>query len=266
MHIVVCIKQVIDPEIPPQVFQIDLATRKQLRGTQALVISTFDECALEVALQQKEKTGSKVTALMIAGPEGAETLRHALAMGADEAIQITDPAFEDSDSFGKAHILAAALRKLGQFDVVLCGRQAGDVEMGLVGPFLAEEMSLPLVSLVGNIELAENKLKVRRPIEGGYDLVEAPLPSLMTVTNDESNVPRYASIRGIRQASKRTVPVWSAADLGVDVSGLGPQAARIQIDELFIPQRQVRCDLIGGESGAEKGERLALRLRELKLI
>ena len=266
MHIVVCIKQVIDPEIPPQVFQIDPVTRKQLRGTQALVISTFDECALEVALQQKEKTGSKVTALMIAGQEGAEALRHAIAMGVDEAIQVSDPAFEDSDSFGKAHILAAALRKLGQFDLVLCGRQAGDVEMGLVGPFLAEEMSLPLVALAGNIELAESKLELKRPIEGGYAILETPMPCLMTITNDESNVPRYASIRGLRQAMKRTVPVWSAADLGLDVSGLGAQAARIQIDELFIPQRQVRCELICGESGAEQGERLALRLRELKLI
>jgi electron transfer flavoprotein beta subunit len=266
MHIVVCIKQVIDPEIPPQVFQIDPVTRKQLRGTQALVVSTFDECALEVALQQKEKTGSKVTALMIAGQEGAETLRHAIAMGADEAIQVTDPAFEDSDSFGKAHILAAALRKLGPFDLVLCGQQAADVEMGLVGPFLAEEMGLPLVALAGNVELAGSKLKVKRPIEGGYATLEAPMPCLMTITNDERNVPRYASIRGIRQAMKRTVPVWSAADLGLEVSEFGPQAARIRIDELFIPQRQVRCELIGGESGEEQAERLALRLRELKLI
>ena len=266
MHIVVCIKQVIDPEIPPIVFQIDPVTRKQIRGTQALVISTFDECALEVALQQKEKNGSKVTALMIAGQDGAEALRHAIAMGADEAVQITDPAFEDSDSFGKARILAAALRKLGQFDLILCGRQAGDVEMGLVGPFLAEEVGLPLVTLAGNVEPAGSKLKVKRPIEGGYAILEAPMPCLLTITNDESNVPRYASIRGIRQAMKRTIPVWSAADLGLQASEFGPLAARIQIDELFIPQHQVRCELIGGESGAELGERLALRLKELKLI
>jgi electron transfer flavoprotein beta subunit len=267
MHIIVCLKQIIDPEIPPHIFQIDPVQKKQLRGTQALVISTFDEIALEIALQLKEKTDdSKVTALTIAGDEGKEALHQAIAMGADEAILLSDPAFEDSDSFGKAHILTAAIKKMGEFDVVLCGRQAGDVEMGLVGLFLAEEMGLPSVNLLANMEPHAGKMHVRRPIEGGYEVLETPLPFLATTMNDESNVPRYASVRGIRKAMRQEIPVWSADDLGLDPAQIGSSAAQIHLDELFIPERKVRCEFIEGESGADKARLLLQRLKELKVI
>ena len=266
MHIVVCIKQIIDPEIPPHVFQIDPIEKKQIRGRQVLVISTFDEVALEVALQMKEKEDSKVTVLTIGESEAIEALHAALAMGADEAILISDPAFEGTDSFGTAHILAAALQKVGEFDAVLCGRQAGDVEMGLVGPFLAEKVGLPCVTLAANMEAGDGKTKLRRPIEGGYEVLEAATPFLATIMNDESNVPRYVSVRGLRKAMRSEVPVWSAADLGLDPAKLGSETAQIEMEELFIPQRDTRCEFIEGETGAETGKQLALRLRELKLI
>jgi len=266
VHIVVCIKQIIDPEIPPHVFQIDPIEKKQIRGRQVLVISTFDEVALEVALQMKEKEDGKVTVLTIGEAEAIEALHAALAMGADEAIHISDPAFEGTDSFGTAHILAAALQKVGEFDAVLCGRQAGDVEMGLVGPFLAEKVGLPCVTLAANMEAGDGKTKLRRPIEGGYEVLETATPFLATMMNDESNVPRYVSVRGLRKAMRSEVPVWSAADLGLDPAKLGSETAQIEMEELFIPQRDTRCEFIEGETGAEVGKQLALRLRELKLI
>jgi len=266
VHIVVCIKQIIDPEIPPHVFQIDPIEKKQIRGRQVLVISTFDEVALEVALQMKEKEDGKVTVLTIGEAEAIEALHAALAMGADEAIHISDPAFEGTDSFGTAHILAAALQKVGEFDAVLCGRQAGDVEMGLVGPFLAEKVGLPCVTLAANMEAGDGKTKLRRPIEGGYEVLETATPFLATMMNDESNVPRYVSVRGLRKAMRSEVPVWSAADLGLDPAKLGSETAQIEMEELFVPQRETRCEFIEGETGAEIGKQLALRLRELKLI
>jgi electron transfer flavoprotein beta subunit len=266
VHIIVCLKQIIDPEIPPHVFQIDPVKKKQIRGRQVLLISTFDEVALEVGLQLKEKVDGKVTAITIGEAEAVEALHTALAMGVDEAILVSDPAFEDADSFGKAHILAAALHKIGEFDGVLCGRQAGDVELGLVGPFLAEKMDLPCVTLVANVEPGNGKMHLRRPIEGGYEVLEVSVPFLATITNDESNVPRYASVRGIRAAMRREVPVWSAADLGLNPAEIGSATSRIEMEELFIPEREIRCEFIEGESGAEKGKQLALRLRELKLI
>lgn len=266
MHIVVCLKQIIDPEIPPHIFQIDPVKKKQVRGRQVLLISTFDEVALEVALQLKEKTDGKVTAVTIGEAEAVEALHTALAMGADDAILVSDPAFENADSFGKAHILAAALYKIGEFDAVFCGRQAGDVELGLVGPFLAEKMDFPCITLVANVEPADGKIRLRRPIEGGYEILEAPLPFLATVTNDESNIPRYASVRGIRAAMRREVPAWSAADLGVDPAEVGLETSKIEMEELFIPEREIRCEFIEGESGAEKAKRLVMLLREMKLV
>ena len=266
MHIVVCIKQIIDPEIPPHVFQIDPVAKKQIRGRQVLVISTFDEVALEVALQMKEKEGGTVTALTIGESQAVEALHAALAMGADEAVLVSDPAFENTDSFGTAHILAAALQKIGEFDAVLCGRQAGDVEMGLVGPFLAEKMGLPCVTLAANMEAGDGKMRLRRPIEGGYEVLETTTPFLATMMNDDSNVPRYVSVRGLRKAMRSEIPVWSAADLGLDPAKLGSDTAQIDMEELFVPQREIRCEFIEGETGSETGKQLALRLRELKLI
>jgi len=266
VHIVVCIKQIIDPEIPPHVFQIDPVEKKQIRGRQVLVISLFDEVALEVAVQMKEKAGSTVTALTIGESEAVEALHNALALGADEAILISDPAFENLDSFGTARILEAALRKVGEFDAVLCGRQAGDVEMGLVGPFLSEKMGLPCVTLAANMAPADGTMRLRRPIEGGYEVLETSTPFLATIMNDDSNVPRYVSVRGLRKAMRTEVPVWSAADLGIDPAAVGPEAAQIKLEELFVPEREIRCEFIEGDTGAEKGKQLALRLRELKLI
>lgn len=266
MHIVVCLKQIIDPEIPPHIFQIDPVEKKQIRGRQVLLISDFDAIALEVALQLKEKIGGEVTAITIGEKEALEALHTALAMGVDEAVLVSDPTFADADSFGKAHILAAGLGKIGHFDGVLCGRQAGDVELGLVGPFLAEKLGLPCVTLAANMELANGKMRLRRPVENGYEILETSLPFLATVTNDESNVPRYASVRGIRAAMRKEIPVWSAADLGLDPLEIGPGKARIEMEELFVPEREIRCEFIEGETGPEKGRRLALRLRELKLI
>ena len=263
MHLVVCIKQIIDPEIPPYAFQIDPARKRQVRGGHSLVISTFDENALEVAIQVKEKTGGRVTALCIGDQEAVGALRTALAMGADEAFLISDPAYEEVDPLGKVRLLAAALQRLGEFDGVLCGRQAGDIELGLVGPFLAEMMDLPCITLVANLEPVNGRVRLRRVVEEGYEVVEAPCPFVATVTNDESNVPRLPKVRAIRKAVRTPVPVWTAADLGLEPSTPQP---RLRLDDLFIPRWERRCEFIPGENDAAKGEQLAQWLRAQKLI
>ncbi len=266
MRIIVCIKQIIDPEVPFHLFRIDPVAKRQVQGTHPLVISTYDEVAVEVALQLKEKVGGRVTVLTLGRKEATQALHQALAMGADDAVLLSDGHFEDLNSFGKARVLAAAIRKIGAFDLVLCGRQAGDIELGLVGPFLAGELGIPCVSLVANFETVDDTLRIRRPIEAGYEILEAPRPFLATITNDTSNVPRYASVRGLRAAMRTPIPCWSAADLGIRPADLGIGSARIEIDELYIPQREMRCEIIGGESGAEKARNLAARLKELGLI
>jgi electron transfer flavoprotein alpha/beta subunit len=127
-------------------------------------------------------------------------------------------------------------------------------------------MDLPCVTLAANMEPADGKMRLKRPIEGGYEVLETSTPFLATITNDESNVPRYASVRGIRAAMRKEVPVWSAADLDLDPAEIRSETARIELEDLFIPKREVGCEFIEGESGPEKAKQLALRLRELKLI
>lgn len=266
MHAVVCLKQIVDPDIPPHLFEIDPIEKKQIRGSQPLVISAFDEIGLEVALQLKKKTSGTISAVTIAGPEGVQSLHRALAMGADQVFLLSDPAFEKAASFGKAQILAAALKRLEPFDLVLCGRQAGDVEMGLVGPFLAEAAKLPFVGLVANVEPFEGCLWLKRPFENGYEILEGPPPMVLTITNDESNVPRLPTVLGIRKAMRQEVPVWTAADLGLDTSLIGDEDGRLEMVELFLSQRQGQCEIIEGETAVDKAQTLALRLREMSLI
>ena len=266
MHTVVCMKQVIDPEVPPHLFEIDPEEMKQVRGTHPLVIGQYSEVAIEIALQLKEKTDGKVTVITMGDEDTVESLHQALAMGVDQAIRVTDPAFEDADAFGRAHILAAALRKIEDFDVVLCGRQAGDVELGLVGPFLAEELALPCATIIANIDPHDGKVRMRRPVDIGYEILEASPPFLATVTNDESNVPRYASVRGMLAARRAEIPVWSADDLGIDPGQLGLSSAQIMMEELFIPETDVEIEIIGGETGAEKARNLVDHLKEEGLI
>jgi electron transfer flavoprotein beta subunit len=259
-------KQIIDPEVPPHLFEIDSEEMKQVRGTHPLVISAYDEVAIEVGLQLKEKTEGKVTVITIGGEDTVESLHQALAMGVDQAIRVTDPTFEETDAFGKAQILAAAIRKVGDYDLVLCGRQAGDVELGLVGPFLAEELDLPCASIIANVEPENGKVRMQRSVDVGYEVLETSTPFLATVTNDESNVPRYASVRGMLAARRAEIPVWSAEDLGLDEGELGLAAAQITIDELYIPEREVECELIEGETGADKAKNLVEYLKREKVI
>jgi len=271
MHIVVCVKQIINPDTPAHLFQLDPQTKKQIRGSQPLVISIFDEIAVEVALQFRDKDKSAtVSALSLGETEAGETLHHAQGMGAGPAFLLSDPAFADLDAFGRAHVLAAALRKIGEttpVDLVLCGQQAGDVELGVTGPYLAEALGWPMVALASNIVPAsEGRIRFTRPREGGYAVLEAPLPCVATITNDQSNVPRYPSILGIRKAMKTQLPVWAAADLSLDRNLLAPEAARLNLTAIETARRESHCEFIPGQSAKEKGEHLAQRMRELKLI
>jgi electron transfer flavoprotein beta subunit len=266
VHTIVCMKQVIDPEVPPHLFEIDPEEMKQVRGTHPLVIGQYSEIAIEIALQLKEKTNGKVTVITIGDEDTVESLHQAIAMGVDQAIRVTDPAFEDADAFENAQILAAAVRKIGDFDALLCGRQAGDVELGLVGAFLAEEMGLPCATILANVEPQNGKVQMRRSVEAGYEVLETSTPFVGTVTNDESNVPRYASVRGMLAARRAEIPVWSADDLGIDPGALGLGSAQIEMEELFIPEKEVECHLIEGETGPEKAKNLVGYLRQEKLI
>jgi electron transfer flavoprotein beta subunit len=266
MDIVVCIKQVPDPEIPTGQFKVDEAAKRVVppEGVQP-VISTFDLHAIEAAIQLKEQHGGKVTALSLGPASVRDALKRAIAMGCDAAVQLEDPAFEGGDSFATAVALAAAIQKLDGFDLVLTGRQASDWDSGQAPAALAELLGVAGAMPVQKVEVRDGSLYVERVTEDGYQPIEMPLPAVLGISN-EINQPRYPTLKGIMASGKVPIPVWSAADLGLPPDQVGPGAQRIVLQRLYVPQRESKCEFIEGETPQELGEKLAQRLRDARLI
>ena len=195
LNVIVCIKQVPDWEAPADTFKIDPEKKRLIPPANIDPrISLFDEHAIEAALQIREQHGGKVTIVSL-GPDFAQrAVKQAVAMGADEGIFLKDPAFEDSDTYATAYILAAAIKKIGSFDVILCGRQAADWDVGQVGLGIAELLGIPCVSIAQKLEVSDGTVIVERIVEGGFDVMEASLPALITVSN-EINKPRHHGSR-----------------------------------------------------------------------
>jgi electron transfer flavoprotein beta subunit len=266
MEIIVTIKQVPDPEAPKESFRIDEAAKKILNPTNVdPVINGYDENAIEAALQIKEASGGKVTAICM-GEEGASrALKQALAMGVDEAILLHDTAFSEADATSTAYVLAAAIKKIGTYDLVLCGRQASDWDQAQVPMGIAELLELPSVSAVQKVAPQGNTVRVERLLEDGYEIVDLPTPCLVTVSN-EANRPRYPTLKGIMAAGKKKIPLWNAAEIGVESTKTGKAGALTRVTKLYIPRFEGKCEFIEGDTPEAMGEKLALRLRELKII
>lgn len=262
MNIIVTIKQVPDPDIPPSHFKVDEAARKVVPPAGvAPVMNGYDANALEAALRLKEKHGGKVTVVTLGGPEARDTLKRAIAMGADAAVHVDDPALRDADSSLTAQVLARAIQKIGDFDLILSGRQASDTDAGQVPLGIAELLDLPSVAPVIAIEPAGSGLRVHRMTEDGYQVVEVGLPAVVAVSS-EIGEPRYPPLRGIMAAGRAQIPVWTAADLGID-----PSAGRAStLRRLYIEEREARVELIEADTPEAAGVALADKLREAKLI
>lgn len=269
MRIIVCLKQILDPELPPSVFEIDSTAGRAVLDKHPLVISPFDENALELALQLKEKiANTHVTALTYGNPKLVEegVLRKALGLLVDEAVLVKKESQSEQDAFATARVLAAAIRKLGSADLVLCGRQAGDWDAGLVGFLLAEELDYPCLSFVSQISPAEDQLIFKTEVEAGFELVEAKPPVVATVTNDESNVIRVAKIRDVMMAHRKKVVHFSLAELGLDVAELDQIRAHAGLKDIYIPSQSTVCQFIEGEGPEEKVVMLVDKLRNCKIL
>jgi electron transfer flavoprotein beta subunit len=266
MDIVVCIKQIIDPEAPTDSFRLDPDSKRQLRGALPLVVSTYDQNALEIALQLRGQVGGRITALTVGTDEAEAALRSAMSMGVDAAALVSDPALAGSDFFAIAHVLATAMRKIGAPDLVLTGCVSGDMGDKVMAPLLAEELSLPCLNFVSRIEAQGSRLRARRIMEDGYEIVEAPVPSVMGIISDETNFPRYSKLKDVMAAAKKPITGFSLAGLGVDAAMVGPAARRTSIADIVIPQRESRCELAAGDTPEEQAAWLANRLREVKVI
>ncbi len=256
MKIIACVKQVPDTEA-----KVVAKDGQVSWGEAPLVINPFDEYAVEGALQQKEAAGGTVTALCV-GPESAkEALKHALAMGADDAILISDAALNGLDTQGAARVLAAAIQKIGGVDMVMFGRQSLDEGSGLTPAQTARLMGWPMLGLAGQIKLQDGMVQVARVVEEGRQNVKAKMPAVLSVVQSIGE-PRYPSFMGIRKAAKAEIPVWSLADLVV----AAPTSIVSRLDLVTPPSRTAACEIITGDSPAAIAEALVEKIMAEKVL
>jgi len=257
LKIVVCVKQV-----PDSAAKVTAENGRPNWGDAPLVINPWDEYAVETALLQKEAYDGDVVAISIGTENAKEALKHALAMGANEAVLISDPALATADSQAVAEVLAAAIRKVGG-DLAFFGRQAIDSDTGVTPAQTARLLGWPILSLVAGIQSldpAAKAIKVERSTEEGRQVVQSKLPAVLSVVKDIAE-PRYPSFMGIRKASKANIPVWSLADLGVQV-----QIKNTWPNVTNPPSREVVTEMITGGSAKEIAEKLAEKILAEKVL
>ena len=265
MNIVVCVKQVIDPEAPPASFKVDAQAMKASMTGVAPVLDPYGEYAVEAALKIKDATGAKVTVISLGANLLREVVKKPLSMGADDLILLEEAAFEGGDSYSTAAALAAAIRKLGDVDLVLTGRECSDTNAGQVGGAIAEILNVPVASLAKKVEAADGMVKVQRITTDGYDELELTLPAVVTVSNEVGEA-RYPTIKGIMTAKKKDPIVWSPADIGAEASAIGAAGQRVKMQQLFQPVKEGKCEIIEGQNPEEAAANLATRLREVKVL
>ena len=260
MDIIVCLKQVPDTtEV-----KINPETNTLIREGVPSIINPFDENAIEAALQLKEKHGGTVTAISMGPPQAAEALRTTIAMGVDEVILISDRAFAGSDTWATSYTLSRAIQKIGKFDLILCGKQAIDGDTAQVGPGIAEWLGIPQVTFAFKVEINGNKAKVERMLEEVNEIVECPLPVVVTVVK-QMNEPRLPSLKGMMKAKKAEIKTLTAADIEADPTNVGLNGSPTNVVRIFTPPPKGGGETLAGEPG-EIADRLIAKLKERKII
>lgn len=267
MHIIVCVKQIPNPETPAHLFTVDEAAKQVIPAPGVpLIMSPFDEQAIEAALRIRDVWGDVKITVVSLGPESArEVLRHGLSMGADEAVLLLDPAFAGTDSYTTALALTEAVKKIGAYDLILTGRQAADWDAGVVGLGIAELLGVPAITFAKGVQVHDRTVRVERVLQDGFETVEAPLPAVVTISN-ELGEPRTPNLRQVMRAARKQATVWSAADLGLDASQVGATGARLTVERLFVPVQERQCEFITGESPQELAANLVRRLQEMRVL
>ncbi|MFZ5800924.1 MAG: electron transfer flavoprotein subunit beta/FixA family protein, partial [Candidatus Omnitrophota bacterium] len=253
----VCIKQV--PETTQ--VQIDPKTNTLIREGVKSIINPFDMYAIEEGIRLKEQCGGKVTIITMGPPQAESALREAIALGADEGILVSDRAFAGSDTWATSFTLAAAIKKHGKFDLIICGKQASDGDTAQVGPGISVHLNIPQVTFVKKVEeIKDNLAKVERLTEEGFDIIETPLPALLTVVK-EINTPRLPSLKGMMRSKSAQIIKWSNKDLGIDPQNLGLLGSPTQVVKIFTPPQRSAGQMLSGEP-AEMAEKLVEAIKK----
>ena len=266
MHIVVGMKQVPDPEGPKDAFVIDKERMEVVPQGIPPVLSLFDENALEAGLRLKdiEKEKNKVTILTVGKRISTAVVLKALSAGADELVKVEDDLFESGklDSVGTAAVLAAAVRKMGDVDIVLVGRQSADWNAGVTGIALANRLQLPVTVNAMKVETEGSHFIVERVIAGGSEKVKLPKPAIVVVSNEIGEL-RYPTMLQRQQAKQKPVRTWKADDIAFDRG----YKNKVVLRQLYAAEsRQAKCNMIDGASPEEKGKALAAKLHEDRII
>ncbi len=256
LNIIVCLKQIPDPEGPTTAYGVDQAAKEMKISGIPPVVNPFDENALEAALKLKDQHGAKVTVLSMGEKLAKPVLIKALGAGADDLILLEDTGFKELDSKSTAYVLACAARKVGDYDIILVGRQAGDWDSGQTGMLLAGNLDIPAISLAVDVKVDESHVVVRKLKRNGHQVVKAPMPVLISADSQVGAL-RYPSLKALMAAKKKKPLTWKAADLNLDATKL---IARNLYQLNPPPPRFRKCVFIEGESLQDKGENLAARM------
>ena len=261
MNVLICIKQV------PATNEVKMnkETNTIIREGVESIINPFDTYAVEEGIRIKENTRGKATVLSMGIPSVAEMLKETIAPGVDDAVLLSDRAFAGSDTWATAYALSMGVRKIGHYDLIICGKQATDGDTAQVGPSLAEKLGIPHITCVRKIEeLRDGYIRCQRLTDDGYDVVETALPALITVVK-EINEPRLPSLKGMIKAKKAVISVWTADDINADKNLCGLKGSPTRVVETFIPVHDVKSEILGGLP-EEQAAKLADRLMSMQFI
>ncbi len=261
-NIIVCMKQVLDPEIPLSLFHIDPETKRAIQPKATPpVFSPFDENALEAALKIKETQEARVTVISLGKKFVRAVVASSLAAGADELVLLQDDAFSEFNTVLTANAIAAAIKKLGQYDLILCGLQAADTNSGQVGIGIAGILGLPCITAACKVELQGDKVRIEKTSPDGSEVIEAPIPLVVTASYEVGTL-REPGVEAFMSAAKKPVTTWTSHDLGI-TTGNTDRFTLLGLDQ---PSRKNKCEILPGSSPEEKTANLVARLKEMKVI
>jgi len=264
LRIVVCVKAVPEPKAAEEL-KIDPVTKSLARLDIPLAINPLDRNALEAALLIKEQSDAHITVISMGPPPAGDIVKECLALGADKGILLSDPAFAGADAYATAFTLAKAIEKVGEVDLVLCGRASSDGATEWIGPELAVFLDLPVVTMVRElVEYEDSSWKVKADLENGYRLVQVKMPAVFTVTQD-LNAPRTLSFSGIIKSRKKEITTWGLEDLDLPAESVGLKGSPTIVSKLTYVESIRECQIIEGTLD-EKVDQLIGKLVEAGVI
>lgn len=244
MNIIVCIKQVPDSTR----VKVDPKTGTLIRAGVPSILNPYDHYALEKALAIKAKTGAKVTVLSMGPAQAVAVLRLALALGADEGVLLSSRAFAGSDTWATSYALAMAIRKIGSFDMILCGQMAIDGDTAQTGPGIAFHLGIPQITFCESVDSDGSHAVVKKLIEGGHQILEADLPVLITMTMSVDYAPKYPSFMAAHKAQDKKTVTWTEKEIGADMHKLGLEGSPTRVSRIFPPAARQKGEMFNGSA------------------